>query len=179
MTNPADLNRTQCEAFAIWIELGLSESAALGALREDGLIPTNDHDRLVANFVSLGLSASEAEVAADGRDGESRSTHSRTVSPGSIAEGTAESRALIATVREIAESALRHGGSRPRCGESGELAAVREAAWKVIIRLPATVAATVWAARVIEAASPGVRLVDSQGSSGSSKHSSASKPVRS
>jgi hypothetical protein len=162
---PEDLRGSARDSYHMWRELGLSERAAMNALVEDGLVAMSAQDCLVENFKNLGLSESEAEIAADGRHGPSRwpaSTSAR-----SVAETTVESRALVSTVREVAESALRRGGIRARRGESHELAAVREAAWKVIIRLPSTVGATVWAAKVVEAAWPGVQLVDSQRSSSS------------
>jgi hypothetical protein len=167
MIKPSDLNRKQREAFNVWRSLGLSESAAMDALREDGLIQESDHDRLVANFVRLGLTASEAEIAAHGRGGRSRTPIGHSTAAASIAEETVESRALVDTVRELAEGALCCGKVCPQPGETRELAAVREAAWKVIIKLSATEAATVWAVRVVEAAWPNVQLVDPQRSSGS------------
>jgi hypothetical protein len=158
---PDDLHGGARDSYDTWRRLGLSEQAAMDVLREDGLLPPeSDHDRLVANFMMLGLSASEAEVAAVGRDGTRRRHVGAPPSTASIAERTAENRALVSTVQELAEAALARDNVQRRTGETRELAAVREAAWKVIIRLPATVAATMWAARVVEAAWPGVRLVN-------------------
>jgi hypothetical protein len=66
--------------------------------------------------------------------------------------------------REFAEEAPKPGNP-----------AVREAAWKVILRMPPTVAATVWATRVVEAAFPGVQLVEPQRRPESSRSAPARK----
>jgi hypothetical protein len=179
MIKPQDLRGEARRMFDVWRSVGLSESATIQMLLDDGVIPMSNHDQLVANFMSLGLSASEAQIAADGRGGRSRTPTGHSTSAASIAEETVESRALVDTVRELAEAALRRGGVSPRRGERRDLAAAREAAWKVIIRLPPSVAATMWATRVVEAAWPGVQLVDPHRPSGSSSHGSASMTVRS
>jgi hypothetical protein len=180
---PDDLRGRARDSYEIWRRLGLSEQAAMDVLREDGLIPMGDHDRLVANFVSLGLSASEALTAAHGRSGGMHTPTGQVASAASLAEETTESRALVETVQELAVGALRRGTVSPRFGETRELAAVREAAWRVILKLPPTTAATLWAVRVIEAAFPDVNLSDSQRSSGllkgGSVPKSSSKTVRS
>jgi hypothetical protein len=56
--------------------LGLSEQATLAMMRQDGLIRSDvsasgGFERMVAAFESLGLTASEAQVAAAGRAGRS------------------------------------------------------------------------------------------------------------
>src|SRR5688572_26866205 len=104
MIKPDDLNRKQREHFDIWRELGLSEEAALAALREDGLIQESDHDQLVANFVNLGLSGSAAEIAANGRDGPHRRPASRAVSSDAVTNYQRENEMLVAKVRELAQS---------------------------------------------------------------------------
>ena len=107
-----DLSPEDRRVFDTWRDLGLSEQATVGVMREDGLIAMSDHDHLVVNFKSLGLSESAAEIAAQGRDGPSRRHIGASPSAASIAERAVESRALVNTVRELAGTALR----RVMCG---------------------------------------------------------------
>jgi hypothetical protein len=174
---PEDLRGDARRMFDVWRSIGMSESATMEMLREDGLIPISERDRMVEFCKSMGLSPAEAEIAADCRDGPS--PRLVPTSSKAVAEATVESRALVSTVRELAESTLRRGGVRPRPSETQDLAAVRESAWKVILRLPPTVAATMWAARVVQTAWPGVQLADPQRPSGSPSRGSSSKSVRS
>jgi hypothetical protein len=121
---PQDLQGDARRMFDAWISIGLTEQAALESLARDGFIHESDDDRLVRNFQELGLSLTEARIAAAGRDGP----RLRPVQAASIAEGSPQARALVETVRELADSALRRGCVRPRGRETRELAAVREAA---------------------------------------------------
>jgi hypothetical protein len=69
---PEDLNPEQRSAYNVWRWMGLSESAALNALREDGLLQTTDHDQFTEMFRKVfGMSEGAARVAADGRAGRS------------------------------------------------------------------------------------------------------------
>ena len=69
---PEDLNPEQRSAYNVWRWMGLSESAALNALREDGLLPTTEHDQLTRAFRGVfRMSEGAARVAADGRGGPS------------------------------------------------------------------------------------------------------------
>jgi hypothetical protein len=47
---PKDLNPEQRSAYKVWRWMGLSESAALNALCEDGLLQTTDHDQFTEMF---------------------------------------------------------------------------------------------------------------------------------
>jgi hypothetical protein len=72
---PNDLRGAARDSYDMWRSLGLSESAAMNALIEDGLVELSDHDRLVRNFRStFGLSEAQAERAARGRGGSPTST---------------------------------------------------------------------------------------------------------
>jgi hypothetical protein len=67
---PDDLRGTARDSYDTWRRLGLSESAAMNALVEDGVVQLSQHDRLVKNFrETFGLSERAAEIAAAGRDG--------------------------------------------------------------------------------------------------------------
>src|SRR5688572_12813509 len=124
--------------FDVWRSIGFSESATVQLLREDGLIPMGDHDRLVANFVSLGLSASEAETAAHGRGARlARGTTTR--SPGvAVAETLQDNRRrLIENIERIAYDIRRSGSTL--CvwdGESREQASLREAYYEAFRLAP-------------------------------------------
>jgi hypothetical protein len=183
MIKPGDLNRKQREMFDTWRSLGLSESAAMDALREDGLVAMSDHDRLVANFVSLGLSASEAETAAHGR-GPRLARGTTTRSPGvTVAETLQDNRQrLIENIERIAQQ-IRWSGST-LCvwnGESREQASLREAYYEAF-RLAPDDATKLWVIGVVQSRWPGLRDTGPGATASSSKPASvwgsASTPVR-
>jgi hypothetical protein len=73
MIKPNDLNREQREAYDTWRAIGLTESAALAALVDAGLIRLSEEDKLARRFQDIfGLSESAAQRAVDGRDGPTR-----------------------------------------------------------------------------------------------------------
>ena len=69
MTKPSDLNSDQRALFDVWRSLGLSESSAMNALREDGQLEVSGFDAATDMFRNVfGLSEAGARVAAQGRN---------------------------------------------------------------------------------------------------------------
>jgi hypothetical protein len=178
------LNRKQREMFDVWVELGLSESAALDALREDGLLPSaSDHDRLVETFKDLGLSQSAAETAAHGRGPRPVNGMAAQSTAATVAETLQNNRRrLIENIERIAYD-IRQSGST-LClwnGESREQASLREAYYEAF-RLAPDDATKSWVLDVVESRWPGLRDTG-PGSTASSKppstKQSASKPLQS
>jgi len=67
---PHELDPEQRRAFDTWRAVGLSESAAMTALIEDGVITLSEHEHLARRFQDIfGLSEEAAQIAAAGRDG--------------------------------------------------------------------------------------------------------------
>jgi hypothetical protein len=155
----------------------------MDVLRDDGLLPPkSDHDRLVTNFVSLGLSVSQAEVAAHGRDPRPVNGTAAQSTTATVAETLQNKRRrLIENIERIAYD-IRHSGST-LClwnGESREQASLREAYYEAF-RLAPDDATKLWVIGVVESYWPGLRE-NGPGSTASSKPASArraaSKPVR-
>jgi hypothetical protein len=90
---PSDLTAEQRRAFDVWRRLGLSESSALLAMEQDGVIPVSEQDRQARMFTNaFGLTASEARRAVEGRDGGGAPSSS--VSVGSSGSGRSVSEVL-------------------------------------------------------------------------------------
>lgn len=96
-----------------WRTIGLSESAAMQALRDDGLLQESAHDRAVEVYRSLGLSDAAAEVAASGRDGVRRPLSERSGDGDLQANVDALKRKVI----ELAETYMHQGEPELRAYE--------------------------------------------------------------
>jgi hypothetical protein len=144
-------------------------------LREDGLIPMSNHDHLVANFISLGLSASEAETAAHGRGPRLARDTTRQSRRAAVGETLQDNRRrLIENIERIAYD-IRQSGST-LClwnGESREQASLREA-YYAAFRLAPDDATKLWVIGVVESYWPGLRETG-PGSAASSKPATAKR----
>jgi hypothetical protein len=78
---PDELNPGQRRVFDTWRAVGLSESAAMNALIEDGVITLSEDEHLARRFQDMfGLSEKAAQIAAAGRDGARHRAASSAVS---------------------------------------------------------------------------------------------------
>ena len=180
---PDDLRGRARDTYEIWRRLGLSEQAAIEVLRDDGLIPMSDHDCLVANFMRLGLSASEAETAAHGRGPRLVRDMTRP-SPGATVGETLQDnrRRLIENIERIAYDIRQSGATLGLWnGESREQASLREAYYQAF-RLAPDDATKLWVIAVVESRWPGLRDTGPGATASSPKPASVwgspSKPVR-
>jgi hypothetical protein len=161
---PEDLGWEARRAYDMWREVGLSESAAMQALRDDGVLARDaaargaarsvdpERERLAEAFRELGLSEAVAGAAADGRDGPSRGSQSGVAE--SLSAVQAENARLIETVEHLA-AAKRQQGVGVRRGETADQVALRSAAWAVIGKMP-NPAMKLRVAMALEAKWPGV-----------------------
>jgi hypothetical protein len=155
---PDDLRGAARDSYDTWRSIGLSESAAMNALVEDGVITLSEEERQARMFSDVfGLSEAEARRAAAGRDG------CRTAS-GLVSEALGRSAAvphpgdalrLVAKIEELAASVRGRGGSFEE--------AVKAAVWTVFEAAPDE-ASQDWVAAVAHRRWPW--LPSSPGSSG-------------
>jgi hypothetical protein len=137
MIKPNELNPEQRRAFETWRAVGLSESAAMNALIEDGVITLSEDEHLARRFQDMfGLSEEAAQIAAAGRDG---APHRAASSPVSEVAGRSASplkpgdnHRLISLIEQWA-SDIRFRGETLLIhnGESREQASRRAAYYKV------------------------------------------------
>jgi hypothetical protein len=130
MRKPSDLNPTQRKSYDLWRDLGLTESAAMNALVEDGVITLSEDEQLARTLRhTFGLSEQAAEIAARGGGGPS----SRPVSEASSSWlKPGDNQRLIALVEQWASDIRFRGGpALIHDGESRARASVREAYFKV------------------------------------------------
>jgi hypothetical protein len=150
---PEDLGPKERRAFDMWRTIGLTEAAAMQALRDDGLLPVSEHDRAMRVYRDLGLSESAAEIAVAGRDGTRRPTSER----GSGLQADVD--ALKHKVTEVAEEYQRRG--------EPELVAYEKAARRVLQAMPT--GQMLWmVANVLEGWRPGITAI--KGSAGTSRN---------
>ncbi len=129
--------------YDMWRTIGLSEAAAMQALRDDGLLQESAHDRAVEMYRSLGLSGAAADVAASGRDGGRRSVSERS----GAGDLQTNADALKRKVTELAETYMRQG--------EGQLRAYERAAQQVLKVMGS--GQQLWAvANILEGWRPGV-----------------------
>jgi hypothetical protein len=171
------LNSEQRRAFETWRAVGLSESAAMNALIEDGVITLSEDEHLAQRFQdTFGLSEEAAQIAAAGRQGAPHSPVSEVAGRPAAGPKPGDNDRLIRIIEAWAQDLRAHGQLCVERGESRELAALREAYGKVLLRAENDVQA-MWVIRVAEARWPelSVRPGSSRsGHSGSSARTSGS-----
>jgi hypothetical protein len=181
---PEDLTGKARDSYRMWHDtFGLSEQSAMNLLRQDGLLPTSDDDRVVSMFRNtFGLGEEGARLAAGGRG--PRPVRGTTAQPSAVtvAETLPDNRKrLIENIEGIARE-IRWSGSS-LClwnGESREQASLRAAYYKAL-DVAEDDATKLWVIGVVKSCWP--RLTETgPGSTPSSKPASArpsaSKPMR-
>ena len=120
---------------------GFSEQAAMNALLEDGLIQRSEDEKLARHFHDIfGLSETAAGVGGFG-DGRT---------------GARDNDRLIGIIEAWAQDLLAHGHLCVELGKTRELAALREAFYKVVSAAQNDVQA-LWIIRVAESRWPKLR----------------------
>ena len=154
MIKPEDLNPKQRKAYGTWVSLGLTHDAAVAALQEDGLLPTTEHDQLTRTFRAVfGMSEGAARIAADGRGGLSVRPVSEIVGRPTAGPKSGDNDRLIRIIEAWAQDLRAHGQLCVERGETRELAALREAFYKVFSGAQNDVQA-LWVIRVVESRWP-------------------------
>jgi hypothetical protein len=147
MIKPSDLNPTQRKSYDLWRDLGLTESAAMNALVEDGVIRLSEEEKLARSFRDTwGLSEAQAEIAARGRD-SGPSSRPVSESLAGLRPDPANIPLVVAKVEELATEQRSRGASVER--------ALYEAAFAVMhAQLDERTAD--WVVKVVEKRWPGV-----------------------
>jgi hypothetical protein len=170
---PEDLTSKARDSYRMWHDtFGLSGQAAMNLLRQDGLLPTSDDDRVVSMFrTTFGSGEEGARVAADGRG--PCPVSGTTAKPSAVAETLADDRQrLIENIERIAYH-IRQSGTA-LClwnGESREQASLRAAYYKVL-EVAEEDATKLWVIRVVKSHWPWITETGSA-STASSKPASA------
>jgi hypothetical protein len=126
---PEDLPADAPAAFSVWRWMGVSESAAMDLLHEDGLLPITEHDQLTGMFRKVfSMSEGAARVAADGRGGPSPRPVSEVAGRSSAAPQPGDALRLVVKIEELAADLCRRGVSEEK--------ALREAAFAVFESAP-------------------------------------------
>jgi hypothetical protein len=75
---PEDLSAEAADAFRMWRNVfGLSESAALNAVQQDGLVETSEFDRTASSLANIfNLTEEQGRIAAQGRESVSEAQRS-------------------------------------------------------------------------------------------------------
>jgi hypothetical protein len=159
---PEDLSAEAASAFRVWRWMGVSESAVMDLLHEDGLLPTTELDQLTKTFREVfDMSKGAARVAADGRGGPSLRPVSETAGRSSAAPQPGDALRLVVKIEELAANLCRRGVSDEK--------ALREAAFAVFQAAPDDQTQD-WVAQVTGRRWPGLwgRPVSTSGGKGSS-----------
>jgi hypothetical protein len=127
---PDDLRGEAADAYRVWRNtFGLSESAALAAVQQDGLVQLSEHDQLARTFREVfDMSESAARVAADGRGGPSVRPVSQVAGRSSAGPQPGDALQMIGKIEELAADLCRRGVSEER--------ALQEAAFAVFQGAP-------------------------------------------
>jgi hypothetical protein len=113
---PEDLPVEAASAYRVWRNVfGLSESAALVAVQQDGLVEVSEGDRLAGSFGRIfGLSTEAARVAAEGRNGPLRSVSES----GPVSEWVEKARAALSEMSDAECDAMLVEERRRRAAEA-------------------------------------------------------------
>jgi hypothetical protein len=159
---PNDLRGAARDAYDTWRSIGLSESAAMNALVEDGVITLSEDEKLGRRFqIIFGLSESEARRAVHGHGGSSVPPVSETAGRSSGSPQPGDALRLVGKIEELVAGLCRRGVSEDE--------AVRTAAFALFEAAPND-SAQDWVAQVTGRRWPG--LWGRPGSSGGNKGSS-------
>jgi hypothetical protein len=134
---PEDLPAEAASAFRVWRNtFGLSESAALAAVQQDGLVQLPEHDQLARTYREVfDLSEGAARVAANGRRGPSVRPTSEVAGRAVAGPKPGANDRLIRIIEAWAQD-LRDGRGSGLCierGETLELASLRAAYGKALL----------------------------------------------
>lgn len=136
---PEDLDQRQRASYSLWRALGLSESSAMNALVEDGVLRVPERDQFVGTFRELGLSESAAETAARGRERPSSLRSASESSRSSWRPEPGDALTLVARIQKEADSLVGRGVE--------ETTALRESVYAAVSHMPTAVLAD-WVAAV-------------------------------
>jgi len=146
---PEDLRGAAADAYRMWRDtFGLSESRALAAVQQDGLLPTTEHDQLTRTFrEAFGMSEGAARVAADGRGGPPMRPVSKVAVRSSAGPQPGDALQLVGEIEELVADLCRRGVSEEK--------ALREAAFAVFPAAPND-GLQDWVTRLVEHHWPGL-----------------------